>query len=278
MKTLILLSIILVIVLKAHSQVTGIASYDNAYKYYNTGDFQKAISYYTEYIASYPGDSKAYNERGLCYENLGQFDIAEENYSNAISISQNNWEYYNNRGYALLKMGNTERALSDFSRSILLSSLKSNGYAGRMETYIALGNYDLALKDVNSAMNSDINNPFYLINRAIIYLYLEDTIRLFQSIDTILTINPYNFFSKIKPEYKLFSIRKFFDMIEKLSGLLTENPESAVLYFRRGFNFYMIQKFEPAKNDFETCLKLLPESENTLINFAKRFIENCSKY
>lgn len=278
MKTLLLLSILLIIVLKAHSQVTGITSYDNASKYFSEGDFQKAISYYNEYLASYPNDSKAYHEMGLCYEYLGQYDAAEENFSTAINISPNNEEYYHNRGYVLLRMGNAERAIRDFSQSISLNSQKSNGYAGRMEANIELGNYDLALNDVNSAMNYDINNPFYLINRAIIYLYLEDTVQLLKSIDTILSINPYDFFSKIKTEYKLFSVRKFFNMIEKLSALISENSDNSVLYFRRGFNYYIIQKFEPSKIDFETCLMLLPESENTLTNFAKRFIENCSKY
>ena len=278
MKTIILFSIIFFIVLNAHSQITGITSYDNATKFFNAGDYQKAITYYDEYLASYPNDSKAYDERGLCYEYLGQYDKAEQNYSKAISISPNNGDYYVHRGYALMRMGNTKSAVSVFSQSITLNSQMSNGYAGRMEAYILLGNYDLALNDVNSAMSNDINNPFYLINRAIIYLYLEDTAQLFKSIDTILTINPYDFFSKIKPEYKLFSIQKYFKIIEKLSGLIAEHPKNAFLYFRRGFNYYIIQKFDPARNDFETCLMFLPDTEIILSNFARRFIENCRKY
>ena len=278
MKTFILLSIISFISLNANSQITGIASYDNATKYFNEGDYQKAISYYNEYLASYPNDAKGYDERGLCYEYLGQYDIAEQNFSTAITLSPNYGEYYLNRGYAFMRMGNLDKAINDFNQSISLSSLKSVGYAGRMEANIELGNYDLALTDVNSAMTSDINNPFYLINRAIIYLYLEDTVQLLQSIDTILTINPYDFFSKIKPEYKLFSIQKYFKIIEKLSGLIAEYPKNGVLYFRRGFNYYIIQKFEPAKNDFETCLMFLPDTEIALSNFARRFIDNCRKY
>jgi tetratricopeptide (TPR) repeat protein len=288
MKIILLLLISSTIVLNAYSQinnskVTGITSYDNAVRYYNEGNYQKAIFYYNEYLQLYPNDSKRYSERGLTYENLNQFDMAERDYSQAITLSPFSSEYFIYRGYARMKMGDADRAVSDFTQAILYGSQKvdqkkSEGYTGRMEAYLVLGNYDLAYSDANSAINSDVTNPFLLINKGIVCFYLEDTVQIFNIIDTLLKINPYDLYKYVKSQNRLFGLKKFLNTVDRLSVLIKDNPEIGVLYFRRGFNYYVLRKYDLAKSDFETCLKFLPEQEITIRNFSKRFIEVCSKY
>ncbi|MDR0872396.1 MAG: tetratricopeptide repeat protein [Prevotellaceae bacterium] len=74
-------------------------------KFYNNGDFKRAIENYDKAIETNPNDAIAYNNRGLAKYNLGDYQAAIDDYSKAIEINPNYVMAYNNMGvaYELLK-------------------------------------------------------------------------------------------------------------------------------------------------------------------------------
>jgi tetratricopeptide (TPR) repeat protein len=276
-KTFTFLLLIVLIYTSANSQLKGITSYDNAYRNMISGDFEKAITYYTEYLKSYPSDSKAYDERGRCYENLRQYDNALKDYSNSISLSPSYGAYYNDRGYAYLKAGITENSISDFTQSINFNPNSPDGYEGRVQSYLDLNKFDLALSDINKAIILSPDNPMYLITRAVIYSELDDTSKLYSDVDKILTYYPSSFFASYKSQIVMLLLDNFNNNIQKLSVLIEEIPENRSYYFKRGFNYYLLKKFDAAISDFEKSISL-SETTDKLSYFSSLFIENCKFY
>jgi tetratricopeptide (TPR) repeat protein len=271
------LTLIFIFTIPLYSQLKGISSYDNAYRYFTSGDFEKAIVSYNEYIKSYPSDSKAIDERGKCYENLKQYDNALKDYSNAISLSPMNSFFLNDRGYAYLKSGNLENSLSDFTQSIQFNLGSPDGYAGRVQVYLDMGSDELALADINKAMLLDPDNPMHLITRAFIYSNLDDTAKLNSDLDKILNYYPSSFFSSYKSQIVLLLLDNIYGNIQKLSVLIDQAPGDRDLYFRRGFNYYLLKKFDAAISDFEKCINLSTAGDR-LILYSTMFIDNSKFY
>jgi len=259
------------------AQLKGITSYDNAYRYMNAGEFEKAIGYYNEYLKSYPSDSKAYDERGRCYENLRQYENALKDYSSAISLSPFFGTYYNDRGYAYLKSGMPENSVSDFTSSITYNPNSSDGYEGRVQAYLDLGKDDLALMDINKAMLLAPDNPMYLVTRAVIYTNLEDTAKFYSDIEKILNYYPGSFFASYKSQIVSLLLDNFYSNIQKLNSQIEDNPGDRVLYFKRGFNYYLLKKFDAAISDFEKCISISGSADRHSA-LCSLFIENSKSF
>ena len=80
--------------------------------YYDTvtGEQEKAIQAYMEYIRSYPRQANAYNRLGNVYASLGQYDSATEQYQQAVRVDATYLVPYMN-------MGNSLIALQQFAES-----------------------------------------------------------------------------------------------------------------------------------------------------------------
>lgn len=259
------------------AQLKGITSYDNAYRSFMSGDFEKAIRYYNEYLQSYPSDSKAYDERGRCFENLHRYDNAIKDYSTAISLSPSTGLFYNDRGYAYLKSGLTENSVSDFTQSINVNPNSPDGYEGRVQAYLDLGKNEPALSDINKALLFSPDNPMYLVTRASIYTVLDDTVKMYSDMEKILRYYPGSFFTSYKSQIAVLQLDNFTTRIHNLTVLISETPENRILYFKRGFNYYLLKKFDAAINDFEKCISI-SVAEDKLVYFSSMFIDNSKIY
>lgn len=278
MKKIYFLFLILVTIpLTVFSQLKGITSYDNAYRYFVSGDFEKAISYYSEYLMSYPADSKAFDERGRCYESIRQYDNALKDYSTAISLSPFSATYYNDRGYAYLKSGLLDNSANDFTQSITLNPNSSDGYEGRVQVYLDMNNFEFALTDINKAILLAPDNPMYLVTRAIIYSNLGDTAKLYSDIEKVLNYYPGAFFTSYKSQIVVLQLDNLQVNIQNLTIAIGENPSDRLLYFKRGLNYYLLKKFDTAKSDFEKCISLSNPSDK-ITRFSNLFIENSNLF
>ncbi len=102
---------------------------DNAETYYNRGvgwhekgDYDKAISDYTNAIELDPKLADAYVNRGLAYaRGKGWYDRAISDSTKAIELNPRDALPYNNRGLAYKGKGQYDRAISDYNKTIELN-------------------------------------------------------------------------------------------------------------------------------------------------------------
>lgn len=276
MKLILLLTVFTIFYVSvSKAQVTGNNAYDNARRNYIAGNFDEAIKYYNEYLRSYTNDDKAFYERGMCYESLRRFDDALRDYSTAINLRPGYNKYYESRGYAYLKLSMPQNSLDDFNRAIQKDAFSSEGYWGRANAYVDLGKYDMALKDMNSALNIDPSNAMYLYIRAVLYTTIGDTTNFFRDLDLLSNLYASSFFSNYKSQYVVLILDNINTNVVNLTRLMLEYPQESFLYFRRGFNYYLLRNFTLAEEDFNSAIKYSQNVNSKLVTLSYKFIENC---
>jgi tetratricopeptide (TPR) repeat protein len=90
------------------------AYYNRGVQYHEEGDFDKAISFYTEAIKKKPEFVEAYYNRGLAYrEGEGDYGRAIHDFDMATEIDPKFAEAYYSRGIAYQREGQYEKAWED---------------------------------------------------------------------------------------------------------------------------------------------------------------------
>lgn len=262
----------------ASAQLKGIQSYDNAYRNYVAGNFDEAIKNYNDYIKSYPNDDKAIFERGMCYESQRKFDEAMKDYSTAIQLKPFFSSYYVSRGYTYIKTGMPQNAYDDFTRAVQNEPTNPDGYFGRVNANLDLNKYDFALTDINAAINLNNRNPLYFYVRAMIYTKLDDTTRFYNDIERVLNNYPSDFFSNFKSQGVVLILDNIENNINTLNEGISDDPNNYLLYFKRGFNYYLVRRFPLAADDFKKAAQLSPDSNSRLVTYSGILIDNCNFY
>jgi tetratricopeptide (TPR) repeat protein len=88
--------------------------------YGKSGQYQKAISYFTRAIELNPEDAETYSNLGKAYAGLGQYLKAISDYTKAIELDPKYAVAYNNRGLAYYDLGQYTQAISDYTQAIEL--------------------------------------------------------------------------------------------------------------------------------------------------------------
>ena len=95
----------------------------------NSGDRQKALELYTQYIEKRPDEGVAYGNRALVYKAMGNREKAEEDYKRAINMSQNP-VIRTNYATTLIADGRKEQALEELKAA---AKSNQNYYATHLE-------------------------------------------------------------------------------------------------------------------------------------------------
>jgi tetratricopeptide (TPR) repeat protein len=90
-------------------------------QFFNQGEFDQAIGYYTASIEA-KEDAKTYFNRGLAYMSKNDLANALEDYGAAIKLEPTAASPYINRGLLLQRMGKTAQGLNDMSEAFKLDA------------------------------------------------------------------------------------------------------------------------------------------------------------
>jgi hypothetical protein len=97
-------------------------AFDGGEYYYDLGEYQKAIEYYSEAIRLNPEYVVAYNNRGSAYYFLGQYERAIEDFDEAIRLNPEYVVAYINRGMAYYNLDQYLLAMVNYNEAIRLDS------------------------------------------------------------------------------------------------------------------------------------------------------------
>jgi len=89
--------------------------------YYEKGQYDQAISWYSKIIEMNPRLVAAYNNRGWSYDKKGEYDKAIRDYTEALKILPKfAWGHYN-RGLSYYRKGEYDKAFSDYTTGKMLA-------------------------------------------------------------------------------------------------------------------------------------------------------------
>ncbi|HEX4144824.1 MAG TPA: tetratricopeptide repeat protein [Pirellulales bacterium] len=110
------------------------------------------------------GNVAGYFLLGLAHDQLGDFKAAAEDFNACMWYFPSSVESVERRGFARLKLGLTKRAEQDSAAAIRMQP-NPESYVNRANARLVLGNGEGALADCNTALETDPDNLYGLINR-----------------------------------------------------------------------------------------------------------------
>ena len=127
------------------------------FAYFNDGDIDKAIADYTKAIDIDQGLTEAYKDRGIAYLSNNDFDNAIEDYTKAIQLDPDDTGIYNYRGLAHFRNSAVDKAIDDFNRAIQLMPDAPDAYYYRGVVQLSLQNWEEAKADLTTTAKNGLN-------------------------------------------------------------------------------------------------------------------------
>ena len=139
----------------------------------NQGNFNDAISDFSEAIKQNPNYDLAFFYKGVAEHNLGKNDDALESYTKSIELNKKLIDAYYNRGQLLFN-DEPKKALDDFVTAIALDSEFVDAYYSIAAIQKKLGEYENAIKNLDKLLeiNPDAVNAKAL-KKLILTKYLK---------------------------------------------------------------------------------------------------------
>jgi tetratricopeptide (TPR) repeat protein len=139
-------------------------SFYSGEQFYNTGNYDRAITEYTVSINNNNQFIEAIISRGNSHLKKKDYQRAIDDYSRAIRLNSNRAELYNYRGFARAERGERNLAIEDFTRAIALNANYVDALINRSHAYYQSGDYDRAIEDCNRIIRLEPGNA-YIWNR-----------------------------------------------------------------------------------------------------------------
>lgn len=211
-------------------------------------------------------DALAFDNRGAEYGDKGDYDRAISDFSEAIRIDPKYALAWQHRGAALLRRNEVDRAIADLTASIRLDANNLNALNDRGMAYAAAGDSERALSDYNAAIRIDPRFKFAYFNRGRLYAGKGDHTRAIAEYSEVIRIDPtygYAFNNRgLSYQHTGQSERAVADFSEAIRLL----PRTTLAYNNRG-DIYLLQgRYDQALADFNESLRNDPQHQSALVN------------
>ena len=139
-------------------------------RYFNNGEYKKAIESYNEYLKLKPSHVKSIYNRGRSYEELGDFQKAMEDFKRVLEIDDMNIHANMSVGMDAYRNGDYPNAVFYFEKSLKADPTNVQALVWRGRAHHRLGQFTEALADFDNAVRLDSDNGEAYYYRGIIYL------------------------------------------------------------------------------------------------------------
>jgi tetratricopeptide (TPR) repeat protein len=172
----------------------GMAPYYGAFlsgrKYFQAGDYDRAIAEYSRSIALKGDYPEAYHYRGYAYGEKGDHRRAVEDYTRAIGIRRDYGDAYFNRAYSRGERGDHEGAIADLSRVIELEPGNAAAYYRRGGAYYRRKEEDRAIEDYGAAIRLRPDYAAAYHSRGNVYYNRGDYHRAIEDLSAAIAADP----------------------------------------------------------------------------------------
>ena len=147
------------------------------HKYYMSGEYDKAMKYYSRAISRKKGMESgydlAYYSKGTALLNAGNTVEALKYLNRAIKDNPNNEMAWNNRGIALSNLGLDDAALKSYERALMINPKYEVAWNNKGNVLARMGRYDEALKCYERALNINPNYRDAWMNKGYVLIKLD---------------------------------------------------------------------------------------------------------
>jgi tetratricopeptide (TPR) repeat protein len=245
-------------------------------KFYSSGDYDKAIEYFTRAIGIKPNNPEFYYWRAMAYyfKRTGFFSClnkkkylnkAIEDLTEAIAYDPSNPQYFEERGEIYYTLGKYDKAIFDYEEAIRLKSSQNYTYPSRSflyflcgRAYFKKGDYERAIDSFTKAIDL-FPDALYYEERGKAYYKIGEFHKAFE--DFIEAIN-------LEENRRLLLNRNFYRWFAKalyakgsyetarliLTAVIELKPDDAEYYNLRGMVYLQKGMYENAVEDFTKAI------------------------
>eukprot|EP01080_Neovahlkampfia_damariscottae_P000170 gene170-4416_t len=177
----------------------------------------------------------------LAFKQERDFENAIKLYSDAIEENNYLIQGYFNRGIVYYNLKEFKKSIKDMSTVIEYQPKNVRAIYIRGSCYKSLELYKNALDDFEECILLDSQSPHHILGLALCYDHLGDSIKA----------------------------------IESYTSFLFLDQSSVTALHNRGQNYYQLEKYEEAKEDYNNAIKLLSDDDD--LDFKNELILNRSK-
>ena len=231
------------------------------------GKYGQAIADFDAAIRLMPDSVLAYMERGNAYGKTGEFARSLADLNKAISLSPSNARAYVLRGVSLGHQGKNQRAKADYNTALSINPRNVDALTDRAAIYELEGDNDKAVKDLTVAIglldNDDDSLAHY--NRGVAYFAMQQYDRALADYTAAIEID-----GKMDVAYgnrcltRVLLGRELAKASDDCDKAIALNPNGQNLYNVRGFVDLKLGRNDQALADYNTALKLDPNSPHAL--------------
>jgi len=276
--------------------------YDEAYKNYLIGNYEKVVELMTEIIKLNPEDGGAYYNRGNAYVNLEQYKKAIEDFNKTIELNPEDAEAYNNRGLAYYVLKQYDKAIEDCNKAVELNPELAGAYYNRGLAYSDLKQYDKAIKDYNKAIEIKPDLAVAYNNRGLAYYVLKEYGKAIENYNKAVELNPeyadaynnrglaysdlkqydkaikdYNKAIELKPDYAeawvnkgiaLGKLGRYDEELKSYNKAIELKPDDAKAWVNKGVALGKLGRYDDALKSYDKAIELKPDYAGTWYNKA----------
>jgi tetratricopeptide (TPR) repeat protein len=153
-------------------------------QFFNSNDWDRAITEYTASINRNPQFTNAFISRGNAWMRKREYNRAIDDFSRAIRLDVNSEKLYNYRGFARTRAAANHNhaaliremnsAIEDFSRAIAINQNYTDALINRSFAYYQTGNFLKTIEDCNRIIALEPSNAVIWNRRGSAWYKMED--------------------------------------------------------------------------------------------------------
>lgn len=241
------------------------------------GQFEQALSLYTQAIDINPDYARVYLERGIAYHHLRRYDEAIRDYTEAIRLDPSQAITYENRAGCFNELGQSDKAIADATKAITLDPKQARSYTHRGVAYHRTRKYDLAVDDLSRAIH--LGPPLALnhLERGIAFHNLR---RIDEAISDYSEAIRLDASLAIAYENRAGCLNEKGDFGKSLADAnqaIALNPGQARSYSTRGLAHQSLKEHDEAIKDFSEAIRLGQAQARDFLNRGVAY-HNLRKY
>ena len=226
------------------------------------GDFQGAITVYTEAIRLDRYNAQAYFFRGLARVGKGDLDNALNDYSEAIDIDSEYYMAWVQRGIVLLGKKEYEGALANFSEAVRLEPKNPLGWFERAGVKFETEDFKGAIKDYSEGLNFRNNFAGALVNRGLAKARLGNIKGAIRDYEKALRSQPgYARAFYLRGNAVFLQENNIKGAMSDFDRAIRSDPRMAGPYIMRGLFYYAQDYFPKALEDLTLGLRLIKDED-----------------
>ncbi|WP_204105435.1 MULTISPECIES: tetratricopeptide repeat protein [Spirulina sp. CCY15215] len=236
-------------------------AFNQGVKFYETGDFEKAIAAWDKAIEFKPDYHQAWGNRGLGLKNLGRYEEAISSYDRAIALKTDFHKAWYNRGLALDELGRSEEAVNAYDRVIEMKPDFYKAWYSRGNSLDALEKSEAAIACYDRAieLKQDFYKAWYSRGNSLknIQRYQE----AIASYEGALHLKPDDYDSWYNRGVSLFHLGRYEEAIACYESALNIKPNDYGLFWLRGNSRLALGDYLASLADFDRAGEIKPDFE-----------------